>query len=366
MYRRQLLTLAGWPLLGLPGCGGVPGTEPPTPAITTIGRLAVAHHTVVAAGDAGLVVIGGDRGLSTLSDAVDRLDPASGRLARIATLASGRASHTAVALNDGRILVAGGAIALAGAPASELIDPASGTVEDAGALVLPRREHAMTLLGDGRVLVTGGTGRDTAELWDPGTRRWRLLPGRMQHARAGHSATRLADGRVLIVGGDAGGLAGYRFAELWDPGSEAFAPLAADGAEPRMLHAAWRSPEGDVHIVGGERPSLPSIVPLASAWRFDAAASRFVVARGLAQPRTLAAAVAGDDGTLLLIGGQTNDAPASPRLGAWTPSDGEQVLPDLPGARRWHTATRAPDGAIVVVGGEDAQQRFVPAVLRIG
>jgi len=368
MHRRACLALASWPLIGLPACGGGTGDDnapsaPPT--VATIGQWPISAHTALADDGGQLIVVGGDRGLSTLSEGVDRLDPATGQATRIAVLASGRASHSAVVLEDGRILVAGGSIALVGAPSSELVDPARGSVVDAGRLALSRTAHAATRLADGRVLLTGGTGRDTAELWDPDTRRWRLLASRLQHPRAGHSATLLGDGRVLVVGGDAGGFAGYRFAELWDPRTEAFTPVDAPGAEPRMLHAAWRDGTGDVNVAGGERVSATGVVPLASVWRFEAATARWVAAAGLAGARTLAASVQIDAQAVLLAGGQTPEDAASARLSTWTPLGGERVLPDLPGPRRWHTATRLRDGTVVVLGGEDGQGRFVPAILRI-
>ncbi len=365
MQRRTFLSALALPVLGLPACGG--GTDSSTPTAphraTPVGSLAVSRHATVTVADGSVVIIGGDRGQNTLSDAVDRFDPATRRLTRIATLASGRESHTALGLPDGRILVAGGVMSLEIGPLTELIDPVRGTVVDGGRLALPRNVHAATLLADGRVLVSGGVGRDSAELWDPATSHWRLLPSRMSHPRAGHSATLLADGRVLVAGGDAGGGTGYVFAELWDPRTEAFTPLNTGITEQRLLHAAWRARDGSVLIVGGEVGSAGTTIALQTTLRYDPAASRFADAVRLSVARTLAAPVEIADDQVLLVGGQTSTELATARLSTWAAAEGEQPLPALPAARLWHTANRLPDGRVFVAGGEDGQGGFVRDLL---
>ena len=367
MRRRTFLSALTLPAFGLAACGGGggdgDGDTTPTYRITPVGTLAVSNHAAVRASDGSVVVIGGDRGQNTLSDAVDRFDPVARRLTRIATLASGRAHHTALALPGGRILIAGGQTSLDVSPYAELLDPSAGTVADGGRLTLSRQGHAMTLLTDGRVLVSGGQGRDSAEVWDPATNRWRLLPSRMRHARAWHSATVLNDGRVLVAGGDAAGRTDYVFAELWDPQTELFTALDTGIAEQRLLHAAWRARDGGVLIVGGEVSSANAVVPLASTLRFDPSASRFNAAAALSVARTLAAPVVGTDDSVLLVGGQSAAERATARVSTWTANDGERPLFELPAARIWHTATRLPDGSVLVVGGEDGFGRFVVDLL---
>src|SRR5689334_15172405 len=70
-----------------------------------------------------------------------------------------------------------------------------------GSMIFARTEHTATLLNNGLVLVTGGesTGRsilNTAELYNPQTRTWRLTRSPMNVARVAHTATLLPDGRV--------------------------------------------------------------------------------------------------------------------------------------------------------------------------
>lgn len=373
MQRRSFLStlaLPAWAAAGLAGCGGGGGAaDPGVPTAPerhqVVGSFVVSNHAAVGLPDGSVIVIGGDRALNALSESVDRFDPTTRRFTRIGSLASGRASHTALALHDGRILVAGGMTSLELPPFAEIIDAQRGTVVDAGRMAASRQGHTMTLLADGRVLVTGGSGRSSAELWDPATNAWRLLPSRLRHARAGHSATLLADGRVLIAGGDAMQSAGYVFAELWDPRSEAFTVLDSGVTEPSMLHAAWRAGDGSVYLVGGELATGEALVPLASALRFEPATQRFAAAPSLAQARTLAVPLPASDGGALLIGGQTAGERATRRFAAWSPSRGELPLPELPAPRLWHSAHRLPDGRVLVLGGEDGLGRHVAEVLLV-
>src|SRR5947209_5081530 len=79
-----------------------------------------------------------------------------------------------------------------------------------GDLNLQRRDHTATLLANGQVLVVGGDSLDsgpnggpliTAELYDPGSGRWRYTKQHMHFGHSLHTATRLQDGKVLIVAG---------------------------------------------------------------------------------------------------------------------------------------------------------------------
>src|SRR5262249_30802500 len=141
--------------------------------------LVASFHTATSAGDGSVIVIGGDRGQSVLSDSVDRFDPASRVFTHIGSLRSGRMGHTATRLPDGRILVVGGTTSLRVGNAADLVDERTGAVSDGGQFARPRVGHAATLLSDGRVLVTGGLGQETAEIWDPATGSSRLLSAHM-------------------------------------------------------------------------------------------------------------------------------------------------------------------------------------------
>ena len=80
------------------------------------------------------------------------------------SMAVARENGTAVLLQNGRVLVAGGLDSNCGPLASaELYDPATGTWTTTGSLAEARDYHTMTLLPDGKVLVAGGVSRTSRE-----------------------------------------------------------------------------------------------------------------------------------------------------------------------------------------------------------
>jgi hypothetical protein len=318
--------------------------------------FASSMHAAVTTAEGQVLVIGGSRGLGVLSDSVDRFDPASGRFTRIGTLATGRSNHSAVRLADGRVLVFGGQTSSPAAPFAELVNEDTGQVQHAGTMAEPRNRHAATLLGSGRVLVTGGTGRDSAELWEPATGRWRRVAARMAHDRQLHTATALADGRVLIAGGLRQSAGEYVFAELFDPQTETFTPLASGITQQRQLHAAHLCSDHGVLVLGGEAVE-GTVEPLATVLRFDPTTLRFTSQAPLNTPRTLVASVRLPGDEVLLIGGEVPGDLASSSGVLWRAGD-QRALAPLPGGRAWHTVNRLPDGRVVVIGGESGSGDF--------
>ena len=324
--------------------------------------LPMAWHATAAAADGSLVIVGGDRGGTVLSNAVDRFDPRTRSIERIGSLTTGRSHHSALRLQDGRILVFGGVSSLNVPAYAELIDPLTGAVSFGGAMVQSRHNHAATLLADGRVLVTGGTGRDTAEIWDPVAGQWQLLDARMRHVREGHSATLLDDGRVLIAGGHAD-VADYVFAERFDPATGQFESLAASVPDRPLHQLALKTADGSVLLLGGEVLDPDGRLRLlADVLRFDPAEGRFVARAPLDAPRTLARGFARADGSVLLFGGQVPGEPASPSATVWR-NEGAVALGSMPQARRGHTIDRLPDGRVLVLGGEGADGSLVEPAL---
>jgi hypothetical protein len=311
------------------------------------------YHAAVAAPDGGAVIIGGSRGQSTSSEAIDRFDPVTRRISRIGSMHTGRSLHTATVLANGQALVVGGTVGLSSGGFAETVDLRSGAVEAAGWPVRTRIRHAAVALADGRVLVVGGWQRDSVELWDPATRTFRLVAARMHNMREFPTATRLADGRVLIVGGDNTGPS-QRLAEVFDPRTETFEPVASplDG-ERRAMHAAHALADGRVLVLGGELRTADALLPLDTVLLFDPATQTLAPQQALDMPRSLVRSLLLPDGQVRLFGGQTAAEPAARSASAYAPGAPARALAAMPAGRSWHTVTALADGRVLILGGDD-------------
>jgi N-acetylneuraminic acid mutarotase len=325
-------------------------------------------HTASLAGDGSVLLIGGSRGQGTLSTSIDRFDPRSNTLLKVGDLRTGREGHRAVRLNSGRILVTGGNSGLP-VTTAEVIDERTGAVSATGSPRVARTSHTATRFGNDKVLILGGytSGEGevfgisrSAEIWDPATNQFRLLPATMRMARAGHSATLLPDGRVLIVGGLSVD-ASYQFAEIFDPATETFSVVAAVDNRERGLHATAQLPDGTVLVLGGETEATR---PVAWVTQFGGNGGTSQVLANLVQPRTLGEGALSRDGRVFLFGGEIGPGNVTTDTAeAFSPATGGMPIASLPGPRVGHTTTWLTDGRFLIAGGEDADGRFVPSVL---
>jgi hypothetical protein len=162
-----------------------------------------------------VLVAGGESATAEL------FDPGSGTFSPTGDEEFARIHHTATLLNDGTVLITGGAAPSSdpnsGSSASaEVFDPTKGvftlTTVD---MATKRANHKAILLNDGTILVVGGVTvyaclpRNTcttylaaAELFD--ANRSFTPTGDMTTPRAYHTATSLKNGTVLVTGGDKG------------------------------------------------------------------------------------------------------------------------------------------------------------------
>ncbi len=321
----------------------------------------------------GIAVLAAIVGLAALAGAVvvfrgaaEREPPAdvAGTWLGLPALTSIRGTTTAVALADGRVVVAGGGVGSVPVAATEIFDPASGTWSQAGDLAQARRGHRAVLLRDGRILAVGGLGLDgllaSAELFDLGNGAWSPVAD-AGVPRLGHTATVLPDGTVLVSGGTAaqssGEAAGRQSvqpiasAEVFDPATGAWSQ-AAGMLAPRFEATATLLPDGRVLIAGG----LGSRGVEASAELYDPATRTFSRTGSMATGRANHAAAALDDGRILVTSGASEQAALrsaelyDPTRGSWT------EVADLNQAREGHTATPLRDGTVLIAAGEQFTQ----------
>ncbi len=200
----------------------------------------------------------------TVTDSIVVYDPVTNEREEVGHLRAPRVGHTATLLKDGRVLIIGGSVDNVPTTEIEMVDLSiapDATGSTFAFLNQARTRHAATRLQDGRVLIVGGnvavsgstppsyTATDTAEMYDPESGQVTILTERLNVARAGLSATTTIDGRVLIAGGtnDTGDL---KSAEMFDP-ARGFELLTTELSVARSGHTAILLPHNNTVLIAG-------------------------------------------------------------------------------------------------------------------
>ena len=300
----------------------------------------------------GKVLVTGGGGTGGLLASAELYDPASGIWTTTGSLNTGRVGHTATLLPNGKVLVVGGEDRNNNTLASaQLYDPASGTWTTTGSLNTGRYLQTATLLSNGKVLVAGGQDRNlnrlaSAELYDPASGTW-TTTGSLNNARDGHTATLLPNGKVLVAAGfyyNGGTDVNLSSAELYDPASGTWTPTGSLNTA-RYDHTATLLPNGKVLVAGGIGNSAELYDPASGTWTTTGSlnTARFC------HTATLLA-----NGQVLVVGGGRSGDYVTPLADAelYDPASGTwTVTGSLDTARYWHTATLLPNSRVLVTGG---------------
>lgn len=211
-------------------------------------------HTATLLEDGTVMVAGGAAEGGSLAS-VEVYDPVADRWDERTPMATPRALHAAVRLAGGPVVCTGGAdlrrVPLARLASVEIYDPPLDVWSRAATMAGGRAAHSATLLEDDAVLITGGEGHgeppQAAEVYLAGMDRWRQTLG-ANAAPARHSATRLVDGSVLVSGGCSGGAVAtvHRY---W-PARRTFL-CQAEMPDRRRSHTGTLLHDGRILVAGG-------------------------------------------------------------------------------------------------------------------
>jgi len=276
---------------------------------------------------------------------------------------------------DGSLVFCGGS-----GPVAQTYDPRLEHFALGGASFGVGALSQSTGLNDGRILFTGGLGLDgqpttAAAVYDPVTQQTITLA--MGQPRAGHAAALLGNGKVLVSGGFRTFnltdpllfLQGVQnTSELFDPTNNSFTP-GANMLEARGLHTATSLQNGNV-LVGGGLAVIPILnIPYVSntAYIFNATSNSFGLPRTFTGGRMFHTATRLPNGRVLMTGGITLDLTVF--LQTLNPLDiiiatltdavlfnpsGLGTFSTVPGmsdGRAGAALAALPDGGAVVVGG---------------
>jgi len=275
------------------------------------------YHTATLLPNGQVLVVGGSANLASWPPpalaSAEVYNPSTGTWKTTGSLKTGRYSHMAVLLPNGKVLVVGGEMTSgAYTPSTELYDPSTGKWTTTGRLIVTRYGFEATSLQNGKALVAGGNAATggllaEAELYDPSTGKW-TTTGSLNDARALTTLTLLSNGQVLVAGGnDANGFNGYASsAELYNPSTGKWTTTGSMNTS-RLYHTATLLANGEVLVAGG-RTYAPG--PLAEAELYNPSADAWTTTGSMNTARAGHTGTVLQNGQVLVAGGDSTGTSA--------------------------------------------------------
>lgn len=316
-------------------------------------------------GDGTVLAVGDDHecfpgGAVEGSERAELYDSIANTWTEVESLNKPRKTPATVALADGSAFVIGGLNADDVAFSStKRFDPARRDWADGPLLHVARATPAAAALVDGRVLVVSTVAADetntrvSGEIYDPATGAWTAIAPHMGGSI--EDLVPLADGRVLGVG------AAFEISlwlEIFDPKRVTWTVVATPPSD------YWGSEfvaldDGGVLAVGGYSEADGSLRPTDRVERYDPARDKWSAQAPMSTPRLGAQAVLLSDGRVLVAGGAARDDGTDgealssaevfdPSANRWT------AVGDLLEPRRDGLAVALDDGSVLVLGGDAA------------
>jgi len=200
----------------------------------------------------GMAGVGFDGSLTAPNGGAEIFDPKTLTFKKTQPMMANRRRHTATLLQDGRVLITGGALNGDYATnAVEIFDPSTGTFSSTTPMPFDRSNHFAALLPNGKVLVGAGYGGgdSTANLYNAKTAIWEST-GNLTVPREEVVATLLTSGQVLVIGGYSNNPNITNATELFNLDTGAFTPSASMNTA-RKGNSATLLNDGRVLVVGG-------------------------------------------------------------------------------------------------------------------
>ena len=278
----------------------------------------------------------------------------------VADMPTDRDRAVAVALGNGKVLLAGGRTLNTGLEflsAAHLYDPQTDGWTTTGSMSTARSDAAAVLLADGRVFVVGGTGgpSNQAEIYDPVTESWSLTASSPGTSLGGTTATLLASGKVLLIGRsniDGSGAV----PALYDPLSGSWSVTGPMVANRTSLHTAMRLADGRVLVAGGKTSSSPFAGGTNQAEIYDPVSNTWAATGSMAEVRANHAATLLSNGRVFVVSGVVVGAFPSPAFHSaevFDPvSEMWSVAAPMPRPRMFPTASLLPSGKVLVAAGK--------------